>query len=112
MRIIDWEATAANLKELRRRNLPLRKKACYCKKSKLDPRAKDGCKVDFACENCGIGDIEEAISQAELAALFYCDANTIANYENGRVCLSVEVLFKYSEICELPMEKILILKEI
>ena len=108
---VDWGATAAKLKELRHRNVHLRRKACYCKRSKIDPKAKDGCKVGFDCENCGIGDIEEAISQVELAALFYCDANTIANYENGRVCLSVDVLVKYSDICELPLEEILVIKE-
>lgn len=112
MRQIDWVATAENLKELRRRNLPLRKKACYYKKKEIDSRKRDGCKLDFDCANCGIGYIEESISQEELSALFGCDKNTIANYENARVYLSVDVLFRYSDICELPIEKILVINEI
>ena len=75
-KFIDWSNTAKNLKLLRRNNLNLRRFVC----SQLN-YDKGECSGD--CDICNF-DMDESISQLELAKVFNVSESMIVNWENNK----------------------------
>lgn len=101
---IDWNKTGKNLKLLRCDNILLRKYVCRALKT-----ASNDC--DGAdCENCRF-DMDNSISQAELAKVFNVSENMVANWENNRSTPSLEDLIFYSQICGIKLENIIVFRK-
>lgn len=73
---IDWANTAKNLKLLRRDNINLRRYVC----SQLN---YDKGECSGECETCRF-DMDESISQLELAKVFNVSESMIVNWENNK----------------------------
>lgn len=100
-RAIDWKATGRNLQNLRLNNFNLRRYVCWQLKS-----GKSNC--DGNCDSCNI-DMDTHISQSELARVFYLDSESrIVNWEKGRARPTISDLLYYADICELPLEEVIV----
>ena len=96
MRTIDWKNTAKNLQQLRRSNFELRR--YVCRKLRVRDKECDGTE----CDNC-IYEMDNAISQKELAEVFGVTESTVANWENGRAIPNLDFLLFYSDICKIEL---------
>ena len=105
-KVIDWAKTGKNLKLLRNDNLNLRKYVCR----ELNKRKKTfGC--DGAeCDTCKF-EMDNSISQAELAQVFHVTENRIVNWENNKSKPTIEDLIFYSQICGVDFFDILVFEE-
>lgn len=102
-KIIDWNKTAKNLKLLRNDNLNLRRYVCW------ELKFEDAnCSGD--CLHCKY-DMDNRISQAELAQVFNVSENMIVNWENSKSRPSLEDLIFYSDICELNLYDIIVFEK-
>lgn len=101
---IDWNKTGKNLKLLRCDNILLRKYVCRA----LRTASNDCDGVD--CDNCRF-DMDNSISQAELAKVFNVSENMVANWENNRSTPSLEDLIFYSQICGISLEDIIVFRK-
>ena len=100
-RAVNWKATGRNLQNLRLNNYNLRKYVC----SQLNS-GKSNCDGD--CENCNL-DMDNHISQGELARVFYLDNESrVVNWEKGRARPTVSDLLYYADICRIPLEQVLV----
>ena len=90
---IDWAKTGKNLKQLRCGDQNLRRYVCWRLKTQ-----RGDC-FGTNCESCHL-DIDNSISQRELAQVFYVSENTVANWESGRSIPALKDLLMYSEICK------------
>lgn len=99
---IDWDKTAQNLKLLRGDNLQLRK--FVCKALRFEEAECSG-----ECESCKF-DMDNSISQTELAEVFGVSAGVIANWETGRTYPDLNDLLFYAYICNIPLSKVVVLK--
>lgn len=100
-RAVNWKATGRNLQNLRLNNYNLRKYVC----SQLNS-GKSNC--DGNCENCNL-DMDNHISQGELARVFYLDSESrIVNWEKGRARPTISDLLYYADICRIPLEQVLV----
>lgn len=101
-KVIDWEKTSKNLKLLRCDNLNLRRYVCR----ELNVRKKFGC--DGAdCVKCKF-DMDNSISQAELAQVFHVTESRIVNWENNKSKPAIEDLIFYSQICGIDLFEVII----
>lgn len=102
-KVIDWEATGANLQELRMHNYNLRRYVCF----KL--RADSGnCSGD--CMNCK-KEMDRSISRSELGAVMNVSESVVANWEGARSRPEIEDLFLYCDISGVPLSEILVFEE-
>lgn len=102
-RIVDWKATGRNLQFLRRNNQNLRRYVCWKLKS------SDGnCTGD--CMSCTI-EMDNLISQKELADVFYVTENSVTNWEGGRSCPTITDLFRYADLCGIPLEQVIVFEK-
>lgn len=85
---IDWANTAKNLKLLRRDNINLRRYVC----SQLN---YDKGECSGECETCRF-DMDESISQLELAKVFNVSESMIVNWENNKSRPQLDDLLFYS----------------
>ena len=100
-RAVNWKKTGRNLQNLRLNNQNLRKYVCWFLNS-----GKGDC--DGVCDNCTL-DMDNHISQSELAKVFYLDSESrIVNWEKGRARPTVSDLLYYAEICRIPLEDVLV----
>ena len=100
-KFVDWTRTGKNLKLLRNDNIDLRRYVCFVLKTK-----RQDCE-GLDCENCKF-DMDNSISQAELAAVFNVSESMVANWENARSQPSVDDLLFYAEICKIDLKDILV----
>lgn len=100
IRYIDWDKTATNLKLLRNDNINLRRYVCA--QLNLD---KGNCGGN--CETCKY-DMDNSISQKELAAVFKVSDSMIINWENGKSRPALEYLIFYSEICKIGLYDVIV----
>lgn len=102
-KVIDWDKTSKNLKLLRNDNLNLRRYVCR----ELNKRKKQ-----FGCDgrDCNICkfDMDDSISQAELAQVFHVTESRIVNWENNKSKPAIEDLIFYSQICELDLFEVIV----
>lgn len=103
MKTIDWGKTLKHLQLLREGNISL-KKYC-CKKLHYDDA---NCSGD--CDNCKY-DMDNHISQQELADVMGIDKSRLINLENGKCIMRIEELLFYCEACNLPYNEILVIEE-
>lgn len=100
-RAVNWKATGRNLQNLRLNNYNLRKYVCWQLKS-----GSSDCIGD--CDKCKL-DMDNHISQGELARVFYLDNESrIVNWEKGRARPTISDLLYYAEICRIPLEQVLV----
>ncbi len=97
---IDWTNTAKNLKLLRRDNLNLRRYVC----NRLN---YDKGECDGECETCKF-DMDESISQLELAKVFNVSESMIVNWENNKSRPQLDDLIFYSQICKLDLFDVIV----
>ena len=102
-RYIDWENTAKNLKLLRRDNLNLRRYVCNA--LNYD---KGECHGD--CANCKF-DMDQSISQSELAKVFNVSESMIVNWENCKSRPQLEDLIFYSQICRIDLFDVIVFEK-
>lgn len=102
-RVIDWGKTAKNLQLLRNDNMNLRRYVCYALKY-------NDAKCNGKCETCKY-DMDNSISQSELAKVFNVSSSMVANWENCKSKPSLEDLIFYSEICKVDLYDILVFAE-
>lgn len=100
---IDRDKTARNLKLLRNDNLNLRR--YVCRELKFDDAHCDG-----NCELCKF-DMDESISQNELAEVFGVSPSVIANWETGRTDPSIEDFIFYAKICDIGLSDVIVFTE-
>ena len=100
-KFVDWGKTSKNLRLLRNDNLNLRRYVCFVLRTKREEC--DG----KSCDTCRF-DMDNSISQAELAQVFSVSESMVANWETGRSIPSVDDLIFYAEICKLPLDDILV----
>lgn len=103
MRTIDWTKTARNLKLLRNHDQNLRR--YVCKTLNYDKAQCDG-----KCDSCKF-DMDNSISQRELATAFGLSVGTVVNWENGKSKPYIEALLLYSEVCGIDLNNILIFED-
>lgn len=101
---VDWEKMGDKLKELRVCDPKLRAKVCSYLHA-IHPREKDKCDQKD-CATCR-GARELQISQKELGELMGVSGNVVANWENARTPLDIDILLKYGAICEQSIEQLL-----
>lgn len=100
-RAVNWKATGRNLQNLRLNDHNLRKYVCWWHNN-------DKSDCDGNCDGCVL-DMDNHISQAELAAVFYLDSESrIVNWEKGRARPTISDLLHYASICRIPLEKVLV----
>jgi len=100
-KFVDWVRTGKNLKLLRADNIALRRYVCFVlrtKKGDCEGTNCDGCKFDM----------DNSISQSELAEVFNVSESMVANWENARSEPSIDDLLFYAEICGLKLDDILV----
>ena len=97
---IDWANTAKNLKLLRRDNINLRRYVC----SQLN---YDKGECSGECETCRF-DMDESISQLELAKVFNVSESMIVNWENNKSRPQLDDLLFYSQICGLDLYDVVV----
>ncbi len=100
---IDWANTAKNLKLLRRDNINLRRYVC----SQLN---YDKGECSGECETCRF-DMDESISQLELAKVFNVSESMIVNWENNKSRPQLDDLLFYSQICGLDLYDVIVFCE-
>ena len=100
---IDWANTAKNLKLLRRDNINLRRYVC----SQLN---YDKGECSGECETCRF-DMDESISQLELAKVFNVSESMIVNWENNNGRPQLDDLLFYSQICGLDLYDVVVFCE-
>ncbi|MCI8368150.1 MAG: helix-turn-helix transcriptional regulator [Clostridia bacterium] len=100
---IDWANTAKNLKLLRRDNINLRRYVC----SQLN---YDKGECSGECETCKF-DMDESISQLELAKVFNVSESMIVNWENNKSRPQLDDLLFYSQICGLDLYDVVVFCE-
>ncbi len=100
---IDWANTAKNLKLLRRDNINLRRYVC----SRLN---YDKGECSGECETCKF-DMDESISQLELAKVFNVSESMIVNWENNKSRPQLDDLLFYSQICGLDLYDVVVFCE-
>ena len=100
MKTIDWGKTLKHLKLLREGNVSLKK---YCCKALHLKEAN----CSGECDTCKY-DMDNHISQQELAEVMKVDKSRLINLENGKCILRIEELLFYCEACNLPIEEILV----
>ncbi len=100
---IDWANTAKNLKLLRRDNINLRRYVC----SQLN---YDKGECSGECETCKF-DMDESISQLELAKVFNVSESMIVNWENNKSRSQLDDLLFYSQICGLDLYDVVVFCE-
>ena len=100
---IDWANTAKNLKLLRRDNINLRRYVC----SQLN---YDKGECSGECETCRF-DMDESISQLELAKVFNVSESMIVNWENNKSRPQLDDLLFYSKICGLDLYDVVVFCE-
>lgn len=99
-RCIDWETTGKALKNLRCNDLNMRRYVCRT----LNPNGCD----NFVCEKCQEYDIDNHISQDELAEVMSVTKNMIVNWERGVSRPTIEDLMLYADICKMDLFDILV----
>ena len=99
----DWANTAKNLKLLRRDNINLRRYVC----SQLN---YDKGECSGECETCKF-DMDESISQLELAKVFNVSESMIVNWENNKSRPQLDDLLFYSQICGLDLYDVVVFCE-
>ena len=100
-RAVNWKDTGRNLQNLRLNNYNLRKYVCWQLSS-----GRNNCSGE--CETCKL-DMDNHISQSELARIFYLDNESrIVNWEKGRARPTISDLLFYAEICGIPLEQVLV----
>lgn len=99
-KVIDWENTAKNLKLLRRDNLNLRRYVC-------NALNYDKGECDGECETCKF-DMDQSISQAELARVFNVSESMIVNWENCKSRPQLDDLIFYSQICQIDLFDVIV----
>ena len=97
---INWEKTAKNLKLLRMDNMNLRR--YVCRELKYQNANCSG-----KCETCRF-DMDNRISQSELASVFNVSESMIVNWENFKSRPSLEDLIFYSELCRIDLYDVII----
>ena len=100
IRYIDRDKTATNLKLLRNDNINLRRYVCA--QLNID---KGNCGGN--CETCKF-DMDNSISQKELAAVFKISDSMIINWENGKSRPALEYLIFYSDICKIGLYDVIV----
>lgn len=100
---VDWGKTAKNLKLLRCDNMNLRR--FVCRKLNYNKNECDG-----NCDGCKF-DMDESISQIELAKAFDVSSSMVVNWENGKSKPSVEDLLFYADVCEITLEEVLVTRK-
>ena len=100
---IDWANTAKNLKLLRRDNINLRRYVC----SQLN---YDKGECSGECETCKF-DMDESISQLELAKVFNVSESMIVNWENNKSRPQLDDLLFYSQIFGLDLYDVVVFCE-
>ena len=100
---IDGANTAKNLKLLRRDNINLRRYVC----SQLN---YDKGECSGECETCKF-DMDESISQLELAKVFNVSESMIVNWENNKSRPQLDDLLFYSQICGLDLYDVVVFCE-
>ncbi len=100
---IDWDKTAKNLKMLRLDNLNLRRYVC----SRIH-RKEWECEQD--CDGCRF-EMDNAISQRELALVFNVSENLVVNWENGKTQPKTEDLIFYSQLCDIDLFDVIVLQQ-
>lgn len=100
---IDWANTAKNLKLLRRDNINLRRYVC----SQLN---YDKGECSGECDTCRF-DMDESISQLELAKVFNVSESMIVNWENNKSRPQLDDLLFYSQICRLDLYDVIVFCE-
>ena len=103
-KFVDWGKTSKNLRLLRNDNLNLRRYVCFALRTK-----REECE-GRNCETCRF-DMDNSISQAELAQVFNVSESMVANWETGRSIPSVDDLLFYATICRLPLGDILVFQD-
>ncbi len=104
---INWKKTAKMLRLLRNDNLRLRRYVCMIHTmNKLTER-------DCDCSNCEecLFELDNSISQNELAYVFNVTESVIANWENGRSIPSLEDLMFYCQICGKTLDDIIVFEK-
>ncbi len=101
--IIDWSATAHNIRLLRCDNIKLRQKVCHCLSSRI---AKGHVCRTFNCDGCTVMDSQ--ISQAELSIVLGVSDSIIANWENGRSIPTLEDLLMYAKVADVNLMDIVV----
>lgn len=101
---IDWKKTAANLEFLRRNNLNLRRRVCQAHKM------QNGDCEGVLCDDCKY-EMDNLISQDELAYVLGVSSNIIANWENGRSTPTVEDIINYAKLCDIEVEEVIVFKK-
>lgn len=99
-RAIAWDKTAKNLKLLRCDNLNLRRNVCRILKY-------DDGNCSGECETCRF-DMDDSISQAELAKAFCVSESVVVNWENCKSRPNVEDLLFYSTLSGVDLMDILV----
>lgn len=99
---VDFIKTGKNLEYQRLNNLNLRRYVCFVVHSE-----EKGC---CDCENCWL-EMDSRISRKELADVFAVSQDVIYNWERG-ICLPpVEDLLFYAQICDMPLDKIVMFEK-
>ncbi len=100
LRYIDWDKTATNLKLLRNDNINLRRYVC-------NALTADKATCGGNCEDCKF-EMDDSISQKELAKVFNVSDNMVINWENGKSRPALEYLIFYSEICKINLYDVIV----
>lgn len=102
-RNIDWQATGLQLKLLRCDNINLRRTVCC----ELSANLAKGhiCKI-LDCEHCT--NMDNQISQAELAIVMNVSDSMVANWETNRTIPTLEDLLMYCDLCKVSLEDIIV----
>lgn len=101
---VDWEKMGDKLKELRVCNPKLRAKVCSYLHA-VSPKEYDKCDLGDCAECRGARELQ--ISQKELGEMLGVSGNVVANWENARTPIDIDVLLQYSAICETSLEDLL-----
>ena len=108
---IDWIKTANRLVDLRLNNKNLIKYVCYFNKKMNENKDsrfinKYTCYQDYNCDNCT--EMDQNISQQELANVFGVSRYVINNWENSITIPDIEDILLYSKISGVDIYDILV----
>lgn len=104
-RYIDWEKTGMNLRELRERNDPLIRYACF-----ICHYNEGNC--DGECERCRYSKgLDPQITRKELARVFNTTETVILNWERGTTPVPLDDIFYYCQIAKMTLDEILVYTE-
>ena len=103
-KFVDWNKTSKNLRLLRNDNLNLRRYVCFVLRTK-----REECE-GRNCETCRF-DMDNSISQSELAQVFNVSESIVANWETGRSLPSVDDLLFYAEICKISFDEVIVYQD-